>query len=143
MAKRFSAKKMLSPEPDESTTGEEVAGRTQEEKYADEAWLKSNKAHKRMTTDRRLEVLHVDWASEAMGGSLYARTMWILQWGGNDSFGGKTNRGNQVETELGIALWGRVRRRAGGHFHHTMVGEVQGEFHPTRVGDPIWNGGRY
>ena len=49
---------MPTPEPDGSKTGEVAGERTQEEKYADEAWIKANKAHKRMVLDRRLAVRH-------------------------------------------------------------------------------------
>ena len=87
----------------------------------------------------RLAVRHVDWASEAMGESLYMHTLWILKWKGNDSFGSKTYTGNQVETELRISIWDSGG--AGDHFHQTMVGEVKGEFRPTRVGEPIRNVG--
>ena len=70
---------MRSAEPDGSKAGEEVAERTQEETYADEAWREANKAHKRMTVDRQLAVRHVDWASEEMVESLYMHTLWLLK----------------------------------------------------------------
>ena len=72
---------MLTPEPEGSANGEEEeAGRTHEERYADDAWLKANRAHRRMTVERRLAVRHVDCASRAIGESLYVHTLWILKW---------------------------------------------------------------
>ena len=95
---------MLTPEPGGSTTGEEAAGRTPAERYADEEWLQAIRAHRRMTVERHLAVRQIDWASHAMGESLYMHTLWVLKWEGHDSFGSKISSRNQVETELGISL---------------------------------------
>ena len=65
---------MLTPEPEGSAACEEAAGRTPGERYADEAWLQANRAHRRMTAERNLAVRQIDWASQAMGGvSIHAR----------------------------------------------------------------------
>ena len=93
----------MTPEPDGSTTGNEAAERTQEERYANEAWAKSNRAHRRMAVERHLAARPVDWASQAIGGSLYMHTLWISKWKGNDSLGSKINMRSQVESELGIS----------------------------------------
>ena len=64
---------MLTPEPVGSATGEMVLGRTQEEKYADEAWIKAIKAHKRAVVDRHLDALQENWGVAAMGVPIHAR----------------------------------------------------------------------
>ena len=61
--------------------------------------------HRQVTTEeRQLAVRHRDWAVEAIGGSLYMYTLWILKWKGNDSMGSKIDRKSQVEAELEITL---------------------------------------
>ena len=84
---------MLTPEPEGSATGEEAAARTPGERYAGEACLQANRAHRKMTVEKHLEVRQIDWASQAMGESLYMHTLCIVMWKGNDPFGSKTNRG--------------------------------------------------
>ena len=61
---------MLTPEPEGSTTGTEEAGRTQEERYANAEWLRTNRAHRVITVERKLAVRHVNWASQTIGVSL-------------------------------------------------------------------------
>ena len=95
---------MLAPEPEGSTTGVETVGRTQEARYASEAWLRSSRAHRGMTKERHLEVRNIFWASQAIGEALYMHTMWILMRQGNDPLGSKINRRAQVEAELGISM---------------------------------------
>ena len=95
---------MLTPEPDGSATGNEAAWRTQEERYANEAWVRTNRAHRRTTAERHLAARHGDWASQSIGESLYVRTLWVLMWKGNDPLGSKINKRSQVEAELGISM---------------------------------------
>ena len=65
--KGFGDKKMLTPEHDGSAIGNEAADRTQEERYANEAWVRTNRAHRRMTVERHLAARRGDWASQAIG----------------------------------------------------------------------------
>ena len=95
---------MLTPEPEGITTGVDAVERTQEERYASEAWRQSNRAHRRMTDGRNLAARHIDWASQAIGEALYMHTLWILKWEGNDSLGSKINRRDRVEAEIGISM---------------------------------------
>ena len=74
-----------------------------------------------MTVERHLAAGRVDWASQAIGESLYMHTMWILKWKGNDLLGSKINKRSQVAAELGIST-GEALGRLGGDFHSAMVG---------------------
>ena len=95
---------MSTPGPAESKTGVDEVERTQEERYASEAWLRSNRAHRRMTDGRHLAARHIDRESQAIGEALYMHTLWILKWARNDSLGSKINRRAHVEAELGISM---------------------------------------
>ena len=61
-------------------------------------------AHRPMGTARNLAVRRESWTSEGVGEALYAFTLWILKWKGNDSMGSKIDRRSQVEEELGIPM---------------------------------------
>ena len=97
--------KMLTPDQEGSIAGVEAVGRTKDERYASETWLRSSRSHRDMTVERRLAVRQIAWASQSIGEALYMNTLWILKWKGNYSIGSKINRGSQVEAELRISMW--------------------------------------
>ena len=98
--------KMRTPEPDGITTGVDAIEITEEERYVNDAWLRTNRAHRRMAEGRHLAVRNIDWAYEVIGDALYLHTLWIMKWKGNESQWSKINRRSQVEAELGISLGG-------------------------------------
>ena len=79
---------MITPE-DGIATGEMVAEPREIATWA--RWAYSGK-QLAVAAHRHLAAKHEDWANEAMGSALYIRTLWILRWKGNDSFGSKINK---------------------------------------------------